>query len=167
MGFLSGLGRVLAGKPVFQDGESTSGGSSSAAGGQTVKAGETPRDNQGRKIIPEFEIENCKPDDNGSRVDISAKITNTSDARVELDKIILWGQKYELDYRFEPHQSRQMWLYRGPAVRTNSYHTANLIYKLVDSGDYFQADYEIEYDLESDGSYSLSELHLIRPVRDV
>lgn len=162
MGFFSGLGKMLQGKPVFEDSTSKNQADSDShsAPGQSQTV-----DTRGEKIIPEFEIEKCQNHENGQNLEIRAWITNTSTLAVELDWINLLGQKYQLDYKFQPGQGHEMVIYRGLVPKSTSNHTANLIYKTLD-GDYFQADYQVEFDQESDGRYRVSELHLNRPVRD-
>jgi hypothetical protein len=98
---------------------------------------------------------------------VTVWVTNRSSDEVELDKIVMLGQTTQLDQIFSAGQARELKFYKGKVPTTGSYHTANLYYKRRSDGDYFCADFTIEYDYDPQGFYKVEELHPINPVRDI
>jgi hypothetical protein len=127
----------------------------------------TPVDGAGYKIIPGVSLEHCEPHMNGAEMDVTVWATNQSNVEIELSKIVILGMTTQLDRFLGPGEAHQLRLYRGKVPTNDSYHTANLYYKQVRSGDYFCADFTIEYTYDPKGFYTVEELHPIEPVRDV
>ena len=168
MGFLDGLGRMLQGKPAFVDpGLKQTEVPPRAPTDAPQATNQTPVDQRGYKIIPVVTLEHCKSHLNRDRVEVSAWATNQSDSEVELDKITLLGTTMQLDRRLSAGQAYEVRLYSGTAPTHDSYHKANLYYKLVSSNDYFQADFTVEYDYQSDGKYLPEQFHPEHPIRDI
>lgn len=165
MGFWSGFMKVMQGKPVFE----------APAGGQRAEEPATPVaetastvvDSAGRKIIPEVQIDHCKSHIDGTEMTVTAWMTNRSEVEIELDKIIIAGATMEIDRILSPQEGREARIYKGSAPTDDRHHTANLRYKRRDNGDYFQADFRVEYHRDSQGFYEIEELHSIRPIRDI
>ncbi|HET8884118.1 MAG TPA: hypothetical protein VFM68_01465 [Candidatus Saccharimonadales bacterium] len=161
MGFWQALGKMAQGKPVFETPTepNTQDSTNQTAPPVSQDPNKTPVDGNGRKIIPAIRIEHCKTYRNGPRIDVRAWVTNASDAEIEIEKIEVMGDNVDVDRRLRPQQSHEVVLYKGPAPTNDYEHKANVHYKLVSSGDYFRADYRIEYNQESDGTYSVETLH--------
>lgn len=181
MGFFDGLRRMIEGKPVFVDESKKDIRDISDDDEDPWRQDEAPTtdppmsqgpesllvDERGRKIIPEIHLEHCRSYINGTSMMVTAWATNTGKVEVELDKVDLLGMKYELDRRLNPGQAHEVTLYKGPVPGNESYHEAILYYKIVENGDYFAAHFMIEYNRESDGVFTVEELHPERVVHDV
>lgn len=168
MGLWNGLVKIAQGKPVFEAADQR--GEVKRQASSAVKSAPSSGaavDSTGHKIIPEVVIEHCETHLNGSEIDVTVWATNTSSVEIELDKIVMLGMTCELDRFLGPGEAHQLRLYKGTAPINENYHKANLYYKQVKSGDYFCADFMVEYDYDAKGFYIVDELHPIRPVRDV
>ncbi len=169
MGFWNGLVKIAQGKPVFDTQNQQSGAGQQTSPTTTPKSSDavTAVNSAGYKIIPEVTIEHCETHLNGNEMEVTVWATNTSSVEIELDKIVMLGVTLQLDRFLGPGQAHQLRLYKGKVPTNDSYHTANLYYKQVKSGDYFCADFRLEYDYDPKGLYKVEEFHPIRPVKDV
>jgi hypothetical protein len=167
MGFWSGLTKIIQGQPVFETPETEKQVEHPLASIAGPSPAATPVDSTGHKIIPEVLFEHCESHLNGSEVDVTVWATNQSSVEIELDKIVMLGLTTQLDRFLAPGEAHQLRLYRGRIPTNDSYHTAYLYYKQVSSGDYFQADFTIEYNYDSRGFYEVEELHPIHPIKDI
>ncbi len=166
MGFWSGLVKIAQGKPVFETpGEQDDDRQQATAKADVSTA--TAVNSAGYKIIPEVSLEHCESHLNGDQMDVTVWVTNRSSVQIELDKVVILGLTTELDRILAPGEARELRFYRGKVPTNDDYHTANLYYKQMGSGDYFCADFTIEYDYDSQGFYEVEELHPVHPVRDV
>lgn len=158
MGFWSGLAKIVQGKPVFEAPEGQ--GSPAVVEASSANA-------SGRKIIPELLVSNCESRVSGTEMETTAWVTNKSAVEIELDKIVILGITIELDRFLLPGKGQQLRLYKGAVAPSDKQHKASLYYKQVNNGDYFCADFTIEFDYDSQGFYTIEEFHPIHPVRDV
>lgn len=166
MGFLNGLGRMLQGKPVFEDPNQVTQAHDSQA--ISSQAGDrTPTDSHGNKIIPEIRIAHCRSRINGSSMTTTAWLTNTSSVEIELDKIIVAGVRTELDRRLTAGSGHEVIVYRGPIMMNDHNQRADLQYKTVPGGDYFLARFDIEYDRQPSGTYMLEDFQPQSTIRDI
>lgn len=125
-------------------------------------------DSHGVKHIPVAAVDRLKCHEKGDRMEVWAILENRSDRPIELDKIIVCGQREELDYILGPGGQRQVLIYRGLKMTHDSYKKAELYYKDTQTGDYFRADHLIEYHYEAaEKHYTIDELKLLMPIRDV
>lgn len=166
MGFWGALGKIAQGKPVFEV-QDTPSQSQDSAPTSEESATHPWIDENGQKIIPHITMTHCKSVIDDNHMEVTAWVTNTSQLEVELDKIVVLNLKTELDRRLRPAEARQVVLYRGPLAKNDYVHKANLYYKIVQNGDYFRADYMVEYNRESNGTYTVEELHPERDVHDI
>lgn len=169
MGFWNGFIKMAQGKPVFDaaGGRDGQGQPASPATNANASSTASATDVSGYKIIPEISLEHCKSHLSGSEMEVTVWVTNRSTVELELDKMVMLGMTMQLDRFLAPGEARELRLYKGKTPTDDNYHTANLYYKQVSSGDYFCADYTIGYNYDSEGFYEVKELHPIRPVRDV
>lgn len=165
MGFLDGLVRFIAGKPVFVDQNSAP--SSSQTGVQSVDPNKTPVDASGYKIIPKIEIAHLQTARNGDTMMTEAWLNNQSDEAIRLDSVEVCGKKTILNHQLAPHQGHQFVIYTGPVMRDNDHYIARLVYRLIRSDDLFQEDYYVKFTYESDGAYIIDEFHQNGPTRDI
>lgn len=180
MGFWNSMKRMAMGEPVFQPGDTADKHSSEPSMGadelgtnpQAQTLNQPPAGpatmNGGQKVIPEVEIEHIECHESGDNCEVWATLQNHGTLPVFLDKIMLLGQKTELDYELAPGGARQSRLYHGPTPTTNAYTYAEMDYRIVQTGDYFRGRYTVEYNYESDDNQYLPKvLRLQRPVRDI
>lgn len=170
MGFLNGLGRLIAGKPVFETPAPQ--GEVSDRLEPDVKQppadpGKTPTDAHGNKIIPKLKVSNLRTRRDGNQMTTTVWITNTSNELVRIDSTSVANQKQVSGRELGPGQGYEFLVYRGPVQTSEQYSQAHIVYRLVRSDDLFQEEYFVEYNLESDGAYTLEELHEDGPTRDI
>ena len=127
----------------------------------------------GQKIIPEIEVERIKaqPSSDNKSLEIWAYIHNLASFDIELDKYELLGQRGDLNKFLKPGEIFELRMYRGAMPENDSVRKMYIQYKIVGTGDYFQADHTINYKYEQDSQgnkwYMPDNLKLIRPVRDI
>lgn len=179
MGFLNSLGRLIAGKPVFEepvqhegsggDWDSDAPTDDFAEERQAKKAeAKGLYDEHGIKHIPEAAVVHVHYSLSGTTVQVWATIHNQSSRALELDKITLCGQKTELDYPLQPGREHEMLIFKGPVLKNNGYKRAELYYKDVQTGDYFRADHSVGYHFDAAlGQYHVNSLEIIRPIHDI
>lgn len=157
MGFWKVVGNMVKGKPAFEAPVDPSEQPQTQVPDRQTSA--PPATAKGKKVIPQLSIEHCKSHVDGSHMQVTAWVTNTSAVEIELDKVTILGQKIEIDRRLTPQQSHEIKLYDGEVPTSDSAHKANIYYKTYREGDYFCADYMIEYSYEADGTYTIEDLH--------
>lgn len=162
MSLWTGLGRLVAGKPVFQVSDQAPGEMS----GSGDKANSSQPATNDSKVIPEVEIRDVDCNRASDPMSLWLNFLNTSQQAVFLDKISLFGQTRELDFEIASGETRKLEVYRGKPMSSNSLNTAELSYRVVANRDYFQARYTVEFDFDNDLYYP-EEFKLLRPVRDV
>lgn len=174
MGFLDGLGRFVAGKPVFQndDGKHVDANDSDPtlnSSTETVQQdpNKTPVDSRGYKIIPEIEVSNLKTARNGGTMRSTLWITNNSDEEIMIESVSVGGQKQNLNWKIGPRSGSEVMIYDGKVKQNDNEYQADIIYRLVRSDDRFQNDYSVEYYSESDGAYMIEEFQPDGPTRDI
>ena len=127
----------------------------------------------GQKIIPEIEVERIKaqPSSDSKSLEIWAYIHNLASFDIELDKYELLGQRGDLNKFLKPGEIFELRMYQGAMPENDSVRKMYIQYKIVGTGDYFQADHTINYKYEQDSQgnkwYMPDSLKLIRPVRDI
>ena len=127
----------------------------------------------GQKIIPEIEVERIKaqPSSDNKSLEIWSYIHNFASFDIELDKYELLGQRGDLNKFLKPGEIFELRMYQGAMPENDSVRKMYIQYKIVGTGDYFQADHTINYKYEQDSQgnkwYMPDNLKLIRPVRDI
>lgn len=171
MGFFDAMGKMIQGKPVFQDDPTKQGAQQEdhfvEKNTPRLDTSHTPLDGHGQKIIPEITVTRVEGHVSGDNLDLWVTIHNSSEVSLFIDKIHVLGQKMDLNYDLAPGMERQMSVYKGPTLRTNAYTNADVDYRVVETGDYFQARFYVEYDFEQDGTYLPNDFNLQRPIRDI
>ncbi len=124
-------------------------------------------DSRGYKKIPQCEVIRTRSVMSGKNMDVWATIYNPSERPLELDKILVMGNKLELDYPLQSRSQREFRIFRGVRPKHESYKKAELYYKDIPTGDYFRADHLIDYKQEKDGTVTVRALEFISPVVDV
>jgi hypothetical protein len=159
MGFLKAFGNMMKGKPAFESPADTADALSTdktTVSPQSPASADTPKQS---KIIPTFTLEHCETHINGDMIDVTVWATNTSSVDIEIDKCVIIDTKTEIDRRLSPGHAHEITLYRGPIPTTNHAHKANIFYKSIRANEYFRVDFTVEYNRESNGTFTVEELH--------
>lgn len=178
MGMWDVTKRLLTGKPAFEapksddndnwgDDAPTTDFAEDRQAKRAEKTNESLYDTAGNKHIPVVGVVHTKYTMSGANTEVWATIHNHSERLVMLDKIMLLGQRTELDHELKPGQEREFRVYHGLRMTHDNYKKAELYYKDVLTGDYFRADHLVGYKYEADKTYSVDELELLTPINDV
>ncbi|HEU5121938.1 MAG TPA: hypothetical protein VFT59_03760 [Candidatus Saccharimonadales bacterium] len=163
MSFLEGLNRFLQGKPVFED--------PNASPAPTQAVSQEPAspviNKADERSFPVVRVEDVKSDIDGDRLRVYGEIKNEWHEEIMLDKIRLLNTVRELDSYLRANEQREFLLYDGPRP-SRQYYEAQLDYKTRKEGDYFQAIHDVGFEYDgSDKTYSVDELRLRLPIRDI
>lgn len=120
----------------------------------------------GAKILPVVQIVRVDTRVKDAHMEVYAYIRNDFHQRMELDKVRIFGTMRELDNWLDPNESKIHLLYSGPRMTHTNYRECEVVY-LQPDGDYFASIHYIDYQLESDKTYSVKDLQLRHPIRDV
>lgn len=172
--FFEGFKRLLSGQPVFRQGEDVDGvvykedkqTEEAVAQEQpttTVNAVEQP----GPKVIPVVTVTRVEYRLNGTNMDVSAHIKNTSATEVMVDKIMILGTSHGLNHVLSPGEEREFPIYNGPRPDNRNYTHCELQYRDQATGDYFSAIHNVEFEQEGDKTYIIRRIRFIPPVKDI
>ena len=150
-GPLAALGRILSGKPAFENESNIPMGSGDKAGGLEPKY----IDEEGSKIFPKVYIKDVNFQGNDSRAELWVDVINDSPYQIHLDKISLLGRTMELDYNILPGGTKQLLAYRGETIKNQPDSRAELWYKIIDNDDYFMNRHTMIYQADASGIYSI------------
>lgn len=182
MSFWDVTKRMLQGKPAFETPQSTDDWDDDAPTTdfaderkekRTVQQAQTTHgldglvDEHGHKHIPVAAVIGVRPDNHGNSVELWATIKNQSDRELLLDRIVLLGTQFQMNYPLAPGAQRVFKVFSGPQLTHDNYKKAELYYKDVPTGDYFRADHLLEYKYEADKSYDVNDMRLLMPINDV
>lgn len=164
MGFLNELGKAFMGKPLGPEGQNTP----APAPTDSSQAGNGILDERGLKIIPDIDVRNLRSHLQSDKLVVKAWVFNESaDQIIRVDTSYLLKQKRTHNQEINPHDSREITLYDGPAPTNENERQAQIAFRLKANGDVFMESYRIDYGLESDGRRIVEELHDDGPVRDL
>lgn len=162
MGFFDGLRKMMQGKPVFEDPNTVDDSAQDQARFDSP-ADSSPQpaqaEHQLEKVTPTFILQHCESHINGDDIDVTVWVTNTSDVDIEIDKCVILDTKTEIDRHLSPGQAHEITLYHGRIPTTDHAHKANIFYKSIKANDYYRIDFSVEYNHESDGRYTVEDLH--------
>lgn len=183
MGFFESLSRLAKGEPVFQDGDGKEDRSAFDVGNTPQQpaadhgaSGQHAGQTQGHDLgiikgqsstFPVVVVKRTRTQMSGSNQNVYCSIVNRSNLAVEVEEIHLNGSSRNIGGYLKPGEEREWLCYSGPRRTSEAYKEATLNYKVDENGDYFQTIYDVEYQLESDKTYSVEELHWRQPVRDI
>lgn len=125
-------------------------------------------DERGRKIIPDIDFKNLRSQRQGSeKLIVKAWIVNNSDQQIRIDTSYLLKQKRTQNQFINPRDSREITLYDGKIPDNDNDGSAQVTYRLQVNGDVFMENYRVDYNVESDGKFIVSDLIDDGPVRDI
>lgn len=160
MGFFGALGKIMSGKPVYEN----------KPGGNEDPAYSGPESGlpsaAGPKFIPVVRIGRVENRISGNRLDIYADIHNQSNEALFLDRVFFIGIKRELDSQLRPGEARQFIVYSGPLLMRQPDGYAELQYRKQSDGDYF-ANYHQVRSRQEGSNWQVSELLMQGPVKDI
>ena len=125
-----------------------------------------------RKIIPELEVLRVEPhlSSDSKHLELWVTFLNRSEAEIELRNVAVLKQRADVGRFLKPGESHELKVYSGETPTNDAEHRAIVQLKVVENGDYFEADFLIKYHYEQEehgAVYVPEALELIRPVRDV
>ncbi len=186
-GLFEGLKRLVNGEPVFSENDVNKGwndkngnqrdlpGQSGAE--QPASQQQTqPTKPQGRpdgvikgqySTFPVVVVKRTRTQLSGTNQTVYCSIVNRSNVAVEIKKIRLAGSSRDIGGFLRPGEEREWLCYSGPRQSSEAYKEASLDYMVEETRDDFQSIYDVEYQYESDKTYSVEELHWRQPIRDI
>ena len=162
MGFLSGLGRLIQGKPVFEAGQPSQAGVNGAPA-PMPSGGASPSPAAGPKVYPQVYIERVECRTIGGNMDCDVVIQNYSQGQIELDRIELFGKAQQLDIFLRAGEEREFRVYNGVRPTATNQSSCKVYYKDA-TGDYFYSEHHIEFRQEADGTYTVNRIRFLRVV---
>ncbi|MGB4762722.1 MAG: hypothetical protein WBP12_05210 [Candidatus Saccharimonas sp.] len=140
--------------------------------GLTAEPQDPHREADGSKIIPEVTVSRVEyhPSGDMKKLELWMELYNESQLEVEVKRFEVLGQSTELGRFLKPGEKYEVRVYRGDTPRDDSRDRANMQYRIVGNGDYFQSDHMVEFKLEErEGErwYLPCELQFVGPVRDI
>lgn len=176
-GIFESLKRMAEGKPVFDPNDQNDGWVNKDGERQEATPADQPQSAQQKisptgvikgnpNTFPVVYIKHSRTQLNGPNQLVYCAIVNQSKGPIELDEIDLEGRTHDLNETLHPGQEREFLAYNGLRPTTTAYKEARLNYK-DETGDYFQSIHDVKYHYENDRTYSVDELHLRLPIRDI
>lgn len=162
MGFLNELGKAFMGKPLGPAGD--------AQQRTPVNTGAPSglHDASGRKVLPNPDFKNLRSQRQGSdRLIVKAWVVNPVDYDIRIDTSYVLKQKRTHNQIIPPRGSREITLYDGKIPDNDNEGSAQMAYRLQVNGDVFMEQYRVDYNLESDGKFVVSDLIDDGPIRDI
>ncbi|MDN5819453.1 MAG: hypothetical protein L0H36_01730 [bacterium] len=169
MGFLTGLGRFLSGKPVFVPGESEEQiiDSVSASDTTQIAAANDLHDSSGRKIAPQINVSHVKSHVAGNTMSVTAWITNNSSYDIRIDSCNILSHHVNLYRNLSPGQGHEAMLYRGPVATNNHDYRVRFIFRISENTDEFEMNYVVRFYRNSDGTFVIDQLDRNGTIKDI
>ncbi len=154
------FGNLLRGKPAFEAPSEANNSSQQNSG----ESSQEPR--SGQKVIPRIDITRVElPRNESSRMQVVVAIRNNSQGNIDLEDIEALGNSRNLnDQLLRAGEEREFTIY--DSSRPNSRHSNARIKFKDETGDYFTAHFTVEFEQESDNTYSPLRFKLNGPVQD-
>ncbi|HWZ65491.1 MAG TPA: hypothetical protein VNX65_01690 [Patescibacteria group bacterium] len=159
MSFFTSLGKFISGQsnPISHQ-EQVSSPSVVNSGG--VQKGDS-------HTFPVVYIKHTKCHLNNGHMQVYCSIANSSQIEIELHKIHLLGTNRVLGNFLRPGEEHECLIYDGPDANSDHDREVYLDYK-THTGDYFESVHDIKFTYQaSDKTYSIDEIHLRLPIRDI
>lgn len=167
MGFWRVVGNIIQGKPAFENPENIGVDRTDVDSDEVVVPVRPGYDDKGDKIVPKILVSRCQSQTKADAMEVWAWIKNESAVPVRLEKVVIIGQSRQLGNFLTPGEQEQVMVYSGPRPRIDSYTKADFHYLQLNTNDYFNAEHQVEYDYQPDGTYLISELRPYNYIRDI
>lgn len=168
--FFDFMGKMIQGKPVFDAGDKPEDPTQSQATvtpSTTVEPAAPLIRKEDQHTFPVAYVKHVVTHFGSNDMKIYCHIVNTWSQPIELDKIRLLDTKRELDAFLRAGEEREFLVYDGPKMQ-RQVHEAQLDYKTHEEGDYFEAIHDVTFTYHAeDKTYSVDEMHLRLPIRDI
>lgn len=179
-GFFESMKRMIEGKPVFDANDDNKGWIGKNGQPQEASADPSaPVQSQpvepkssiikgNANTFPKVYVKRTRTQLSGSNQIVYVSIYNASQVEIELEELEIMGNSKQLGSHLRPGEEREFMVYNGPRKTSESHREAHLNYKEDETNDYFQSIHDVEYQFEQgDKTYSVEELHLRLPIRDI
>ena len=168
MGFFSELGKAFMGQPLGPAGADSDTAAPAQPTTSTSQDNNGLVDERGRKVLPNPDFKNLRSQRQGSdRLIVKAWVVNPVDHEIRIDTSYLLKQKRTHNQHIGPRDSREITLYDGKIPDNDNEGSAQMAYRLQMNGDVFMENYRVDYSLEKDGKFVVSDLIDDGPVRDI
>jgi hypothetical protein len=174
-GFFEGMRRMLVGEPVYKPGDVDESPAFEENKKEEVAAlhdaqaesavhdqSMDDKQNPPEAIIERFE---CYIHDE-KHMEVNLRIKNMSKELLWMDKVLLFGQHFNLNRELDPNEEREFMVYNGPMLDNKFYTHAELHYR-TPAGDYFSAMHNIEFQEKPNHKYVPHRMHFYGPVKDI
>lgn len=160
MGIFGSIGKVLAGKPVY---EPTKQNDQLPDDGQSLP----PQSQQVSGALPVIRFGRIECQVSGQRLDVYADASNDSEVAMLLDWVTLCGVKRQVDMQLRPGEVRQLLIYSGQLMGNQPSGYATVQYRPAPDGDYLVDYHEIRSEQDGAMGYRITELLQRGPVKDI
>lgn len=163
MGFFDALSKIVQGKPVFEPTQNQG-----ATPQQPVAGAPMPAEaaHAGPKVYPRLELGRVQCSMHGDDMEVEVEIKNESEQQLDLDQIRILGTSHDMGTFLRPGEEREFRVFEGDRPRYTNNSRVDISFRTVPGGDYFQAEFVIDFKQESDGTYSVQRFRPIQ-VRDI
>lgn len=162
MGFFGALSKIIQGKPVFEANQQPQQQGSAMPGAPTPAASVAA----GPKEYPRLVLGRVQCHMSGDDMEVEVEIQNESSQQLDLDQVRILGTAHDLGTFLRPGEEREFRLYEGDRPRSTSNSRVEVTFRTTPGGDYFQADFTIDFKQEADGTYSVQRFRPLQ-VRDI
>jgi hypothetical protein len=164
--------RIVQGKPIFDDPNQSQ--QANALPGQPSPTPQAPVSSEPQSTIhkgdastfPVAYVKRVMCRLNGNDMHVYCYIRNNYNETIELHSITFLGRTERLEHDLRPGEEREFLVYEGSCLPSQQYPQATLKYK-TETGDYFESHHDVHYLLNPNKTYSISELRLHLPIRDI
>jgi hypothetical protein len=165
MGFFDALSKIVQGKPVFEPGQNDGKQIPQAAPVEPV-AGLAPAAHSGPKEYPHLTLGRVQCYMHGDDMEVEVEVENHSNQQLDLDQIRILGTSHDMGTVLRPGEEREFKVYEGDRPRSTGNSRVEISFRTQPGGDYFQAEFVIDFKQESDGTYTVQRFRFIQ-VRDI
>lgn len=163
-GFFESLSRMFKGEPLFQDSDTRS---QAARAQQPPSATSMPRTNRiDGKIAPLVVISRVESDIDDEYMTLSGEVANHHNEAVFVDKVLILGERRELDREMQPGDEYEFLMYKGKRPENTSQARAELHYR-DKNGDYFASIHYVEFKKLQDDMFIVDDIKFLPPVKDI
>lgn len=167
MGLFDFMSKMVKGEPIFDAQPPSASRAAEPSGSGEVAQADPTRHDTGHKIHPEIKVTRLTTRRNGSTMQTYIWIQNDAPFAIELRSFRIMGRTLSMGYQLAPGRGQEVQIYSGPIAKDEGENDAHADYRIVQNGDYFQQEFHVEFDRQSDGTFLIEELHPDEHVRDI
>ncbi len=160
--FFEGLKRLVLGKPVFTANDAKPADISSHQSQPNYAPTAA-----GPKVTPQLIISRAESSEQGKGMRCELVLHNYSQMHLTVDRVELLGQTKELGRIIDPAEEYELqWDFSSRPGNT-MYDDCNVYYKNTDTTDAFCSYHTVEFERQSDSSYTIQRVKFLPPIRDI